>query len=391
MATHFMQHDDDAFQLTDIPEKLPILPLRNTVVYPFLVLPMTLITPRSVALVDAALLGDRLIGLVAMKDSAVEEPMPDQLFEAGTVARVQHAFRTPDNALQVVVQGIERFRIEAWEETAPYLHARIALAPDAVEADIETEALQRSLRELTQEVMELLPHIPQQMRDFLGQVEDPRYLAYLVAANARLDIPEGQKVLEADQVKDKLRRLMAHLTREKERLLIGYKIQNEAREEMDKAQYDYYLRQQLKAIQRELGETDEARGPIDEYRDKIKAAQLPEEANDEAQRELQRLEGMTPQAAEYIVIRTYLDWLLELPWHVLSADQLDISQARAVLDADHYGLQDVKDRIIEYLAVRQLRAERHAEAVERQETSGREAGAILCFAGPPGVGKTSLG
>jgi ATP-dependent Lon protease len=391
MATHFMQLDDDVFQLTNIPEELPILPLRNTVVYPFLVLPLTLTIPRSVALIEAALHGDRLIGLVAMKDGTVEEPMPDQLFETGTVARVQHAFRTPDNAFQAVVQGIERFRIEAWGETTPYLHARIALAPDTVDADMETDALQQSLRELTQEVMELLPRIPQQMRDFLGQVEDARYLAYLVAANARLDIPEGQKVLEADEVKDKLRMLMAHLTREKERLLIGHKIQSEAREEMGKAQHDYYLRQQLKAIQRELGETDEARGPIDEYRDKIEAAQLPEEARQEAQRELQRLEDMTPQAPEYIVIRTYLDWLVELPWHVLSTDQLDINQARAVLDADHYGLQDVKDRIIEYLAVRQLRAERHAEAAERQETSGREAGAILCFAGPPGVGKTSLG
>ena len=384
MATHFMQHDDDAFRLTDIPEELPILPLRNTVVYPFLVLPLTLTVSRSVALIEAALHGDRLIGLVAMKDSTVEEQMPGQLFETGTVARVQHAFRTPDNAFQVVVQGIERFRIEAWGETMPYLQARTVLAPDTVDADMETEALQRSLRDLAQEVMELLPRIPQKMRDFLGQVEDPRYLAYLVAANSRLDIPEGQQVLESDHVKDKLRMLIVHLTREKELLLIGHKIQTEAREEMGKAQHDYYLRQQLKAIQRELGEADDTQVLVDEYRDKIEAAKLPEEASQEAQRELKRLEGMTPQAAEYAVIKTYLDWLVELPWNVLSTDQLDINQARAVLDTDHYGLQDVKDRIIEYLAVRQLRA-------ERQETSGREAGAILCFAGPPGVGKTSLG
>jgi ATP-dependent Lon protease len=389
MATHFMQHDDDASRLADIPEELPILPLRNTVVYPFLVLTLTL--PRAVALIEAALHGDRLIGLVATKDSTVEEQMPDQLFETGTVARVGHAFRTPDNAFQVVVQGIERFRIEAWRETTPYLQARIALAPDTVDADMETEALQRSLRDLTQEVMELLPRIPQKMRDFLGQVEDPRYLAYLVAANARLDIPEGQQVLEADHVKDKLRMLIAHLTREKELLLIGHKIQTEAREEMGKVQHDYYLRQQLKAIQRELGEAGEAQVLMDEYRDKIEAAKLPEEASQEAQRELKRLEGMTPQAAEYAVIKTYLDCLLELPWNVLSTDQLDINQARVVLDTDHYGLQDVKDRIIEYLAVRQLRAERHVVADESQGTSGREAGAILCFAGPPGVGKTSLG
>jgi ATP-dependent Lon protease len=386
-----MQHDEDASRLTDIPEELPILPLRNTVVYPFLVLPLTLTVPRSVALVEAALHGDRLIGLVATKDSTVEEQMPEQLFETGTVARVQHAFRTPDNAFRAVVQGIERFRIEAWGETVPYLQARIVLAPDTVDTDMETEALQRNLRDLTQEVMELLPRIPQHMRDFLGQVEDPRYLAYLVAANARLDIPEGQQVLEADHVKDKLRMLIVHLTRERELLLIGHKIQTEAREEMGKAQHDYYLRQQLKAIQRELGEADETQGLTNEYRDKIEAAQLPEEASREAQRELQRLEGMMPQAPEYTVIKSYLDWLLELPWNVLSTDQLDINQARAVLDADHYGLHDVKDRIIEYLAVRHLRAERGVGAVENQETSGREAGAILCFAGPPGVGKTSLG
>src|SRR5918992_4258884 len=161
MATHFMQHDDDTSWLTDIPEELPILPLRNTVVYPFLVLPLTLTVPRSIALIEAALHGDRLIGLVAMKDSTVEEQMPSQLFETGTVARVQHAFRTPDNAFQVVVQGIERFRIEAWGETTPYLQARTVLAPDTVDADMETEALQRSLRDLAQEVMELLPRIPQ--------------------------------------------------------------------------------------------------------------------------------------------------------------------------------------------------------------------------------------
>jgi ATP-dependent Lon protease len=391
MATYVMQHDDDASRLTDIPEELPILPLHNTVVYPFFVLPLTLTVPRYVALIETALHRDRLIGLVATKDSTVEEQMPEQLFKTGTVARVQHAFRTPDNAFQAVVQGIERFRIRAWGETTPYLHARIALAPDTVDADIEMEALQHSLRDLAPEVMKLLPRIPQKMRDFLGQVEDPRYLAYLVAANVRLNISEGQQVLEADHVKDKLRILMAHLTREKEHLLIGHKIQTEAREEMGKAQHDYYLRQQLKAIQRELGEADETQGLMDEYRDKIEAAQLPEEASREAQRELQRLEGMTPQAAEYIVIKTYLDWLVELPWNVLSADQLDINQARAVLDADHYGLHDVKDRIIEYLAVRHLRAERCVGAAENQETSGCEAGAILCFAGPPGVGKTSLG
>jgi ATP-dependent Lon protease len=245
---------------------------------------------------------------------------------------------------------------------------------------------------LTHDVLELTPQVPKEVRDFLTQVQDPRYLAYLVAANARLELKDGQQLLEADHVKDKFRILIAHLTHEKEVLALGHKIQSEAREEMDKAQREYYLRQQLKAIQRELGEGDETQALVDEYRQKIEAAGLPEEARAEALRELQRLEGMHPQAAEHAVIKTYLDWVVGLPWITLSPDQLDITHARTVLDEDHYDLQEVKDRIIEYLAVRQLRAERNSSQGTPPTAAGRDAqGAILCFAGPPGVGKTSLG
>ena len=198
-------------------------------------------------------------------------------------------------------------------------------APDVVESDTETEALQRSLRDLTHDVLELTPQVPKEVRDFLTQVQDPRYLAYLVAANARLALQDGQQLLEADLVKDKFRILIAHLTHEKEVLALGHKIQNEAREEMDKAQREYYLRQQLKAIQRELGEGDETQALVEEYRQKIEAAGLPEEARAEALRELQRLEGMPPQAAEHAVIKTYLDWVVGLPWNTLSPDQLDIT------------------------------------------------------------------
>jgi ATP-dependent Lon protease len=304
--------------------------------------------------------------------------------------------RTPDNTLQVVVQGIERFRIAEWVQTTPYLRARVTLASDIVEADVELEALQGTLRELAQQVVALSPHVPRELRDFLGQVHDPRLLAYMVAAIARLQVSEGQQILEMDSVKDKFRRLITHLTHEKEILSIRHKIQTEAREEMDKAQRDYYLRQQLKAIQKELGETDENRATAEDYRQKIDAAKLPEEAKQEALRELQRLESLPPQAAEYGVIKTYLDWLVTLPWNVLSIDQLDIPHARAVLEEDHYDLQEVKDRILEFLAVRKLNAERHTAEEDRGDTGNgsptREAlGAILCFAGPPGVGKTSLG
>jgi ATP-dependent Lon protease len=318
------------------------------------------------------------------------------MYETGTMANIQNVSRTPDNTLQVVVQGIERFRIAEWVQTTPYLRARITLASDLVESDVELEALQGTLRELAQEVVALSPHVPRELRDFLGQVHDPRLLAYMVAAIARLQVSEGQQILEMDSVKDKFRRLITHLTHEKEILSIRHKIQTEAREEMDKAQRDYFLRQQLKAIQKELGEADENRATTEDYRQKIDAAKLPEEAKQEALRELKRLESLPPQAAEYGVIKTYLDWLVTLPWNVLSIDQLDIPHARAVLEEDHYDLQEVKDRILEFLAVRKLNAERHTPEEDRSDTGNgsptREAlGAILCFAGPPGVGKTSLG
>jgi ATP-dependent Lon protease len=371
-----------------MPHELPILPLRNTLAYPFSVLPLAVGIARSVKLIEDALQGNRLIGLVAMQDSTVEEPMPGQVYETGTLALIQRVARTPDNALQVVVQGVERFRVETWLDTRPYLRARIAMAPDMVETDVEMEALQRSLLTLAQEVVALSAHMPKEVANFLGQVKDPRYLAYLIAANARLEVPQGQQILEADSVKDKLRLLIAHLEHEKEILALGQKIQTEAREEMDKAQREYYLRQQLKAIQRELGEADETQALLAEYRDKIEAAGVPEEAKQEALRELKRLEGMPPQAAEYSVIKTYLDWLVELPWQVVSPDNLDIEHAGAVLDEDHYDLQEVKDRILEYLAVRKLSAERQ---VQPEATDNDAMGAILCFAGPPGVGKTSLG
>lgn len=389
---NFMQPEDNAELVKSIPGELPILPLRNTVGYPFSVLPLLVGIPRSVKLIEDALQGDRLIGLVAMKDPSIEEPQPGQIYETGTVAKVYHVVRAPDETLQAVVQGLERFRVEHWLETEPYLRARIGLTPDVVEQGIELDALQRSLRDLAQEVVALSPDLPNEVSDFLKQMKDPRYLAYLVAANARLEVEKGQQILETDNVKDKLRALISHLSHEKEVLTLGKKIETEAREEMDKAQREYYLRQQLKAIQKELGETEESPLVVAEYTEKIEKANLPEEAKKEAHRELKRLGGMSPQAAEYSVIKTYLDWLVELPWNALSEDQLDINHARVVLDEDHYDLQEVKDRIIEYLAVRKLLKERGVQADPDEEAAAGEGmGVILCFAGPPGVGKTSLG
>jgi ATP-dependent Lon protease len=282
--TNTMQPKDHAERVASIPGDLPILPLRNTVAYPFSVLPLVVGIPRSVKLIEDSFKGDRLIGLLTMKDASVEEPGPDQIYEIGTVAAVYYVKEAPDKTLQVVVQGLERFRVERWLGTEPYLRAHIALAPDVVEPGVELDALQRSLRDLAQEVVALSPSLPEEAGKFLNQVQDPRYLAYLVAANARLELAEGQKILETDSVKDKLRALISHLAHEKEVLSLGQKIQTEAREEIDKAQREYYLRQQLKAIQKELGETGEGQSAAAEYTEKIEKANLPEEAKKEAQR-----------------------------------------------------------------------------------------------------------
>jgi ATP-dependent Lon protease len=388
----FIKPEEYDEQAENIPSELPILPLRNTVAFPFSVLPLSVGVHRSVKLIKEAMKGDHLIGLVAMRDSSIEEPQPGQVYEIGTVAKIYNVVESQDRTLQVIVQGLERVRVDHWLGTDPYLRARISLIPDVVEPGVEMDALQRSLRNLAQEVIALSPNLPDEVGKFLNQIEDSRYLTYLVAANSRLEISKAQQILEMDTLKEKLRSLISHLAHEKEVLSLGQKIQSEAKEEMNKAQREYYLRQQLKAIQKELGEIDETESVLSEYTEKIDEANLPEEAYKEAQREFKRLKGMPPQAAEYSVIKTYLDWLLEVPWNAVSEDQLDINHARRVLDEDHYDLQDVKDRIIEYLGVRKLVKERGIEIESGEEASASEAmGAILCFVGPPGVGKTSLG
>jgi len=374
-----------------IPEELPILPLRNTVAFPFTVLPLAVCIERSVKLVQDAVQGDRLIGLVAMNNPKIKEPKPGQTFEVGTLARVEHMMRGPDNSLQVLVHGLERFRIEYWTGDEPYLKARVKPAPVQIESDLELDALQRSLRDIAKEVVMLSPNFSQEAGEFLNQVDSSRQLVNIVATNAGLDLKSAQEVLEEDSLKEKMRKLIAHLTHEKEVLSLGQKIQSEAKEEMSKAQRDYFLRQQLKAINKELGETDEDTTEVEAYELKLEDAGLPEEAMKEARRELKRLSGMSPQAAEYTVIKSYLDWLVDLPWNHRSEDRTEIEGARKVLDDDHYGLDEVKERIIEYLAVRTLVQERMVETEKDTDEPTERTGAILCFAGPPGVGKTSLG
>jgi ATP-dependent Lon protease len=387
-----MKNDKNDDILDSIPADLSILPLRNTVAFPFAVLPLVVGVTRSIKLVEDALEGNRMIGLVSTKDPSIEEPQPGQVYETGTVARISDVSKISKNSLQIVVQGLERFRVEHWLDTEPYLRAHVELKPDVTEPGLELDALQHSLRTLAKELVVLSPNIPDEAAQYLDQIEDSRYLGYLIAANGNLEVKKGQHILELDHVKDKLQALISHLSHRKEVLTLGKKIQTEAREKMDKAQREYYLRQQLEAIKKELGETDENPSDTGDYAEKIEKASLPDEAMKEAQREMKRLKQMSPQSAEYSVIKTYLDWLVELPWNVLSEDQLDISHARDVLDEDHYDLQDVKDRIIEYLAVRKLVKERGIHVDPGEEASASKAmGAILCFTGPPGVGKTSLG
>lgn len=375
---------------SEIPEALPILPLRNTVAFPYGTMPIAVGIPRSVELIHDAVQGDRLIGLIAMRRPDLEEPEPEDIYEVGTLAVIQRAVQSnDDDTLQVIAQGVERFKVIEWLPADPYLRAQVTLAPESTEETLEMDALTRSLLGLARRLATLMPQVPEEIVEFLAGVEDRRLLVYLVASNIRMDIETAQSLLEIDGLADKMRRLITILSRELEVMELGHQIQSEAQEEMTKAQREYFLREQLKAIQRELGEGEQTE--IERYRQRIEEAELPNEAEREAQRELDRLEKMPPQAAEYSVIKTYLDWLVDLPWKEVTDDNLDIDHARQVLDEDHYDLDEVKERILEFLAVRKLRDERGFSFEDVPATVEEGTGAILCFVGPPGVGKTSLG
>ena len=387
----------DSDEEPDIPEVLPILPLKNTVVYPIpILLPLIVGQPRSIKLVDEAVVGNRLIGLVALKDASIDNPGPDDMHWVGTAATIARFAKAPDNTIRIFVQGLERIRIVEFTQTEPYLMARVEVVPDAVEEGVEVQALMRNTVELFRRMASLMPYVPEELVMATLSVEDPRQLAYLVASYVRMDMTDAQTILEAENVLDKLRQLNAVLNKELEVLELGKKIQNQAQSEMHKMQREYYLREQLKVIQKELGEGDEQQSETNEIKAKIQQAGMSEEAEKEALHELDRLSKLPPAAAEYSVIRTYLDWLVDLPWQTKTDDNLDIQRVRQVLDEDHYGLEKVKDRILEYLAVRKLRAERKKPEEDADQEPvdyirREREGAILCFVGPPGTGKTSLG
>jgi ATP-dependent Lon protease len=377
-----------------IPSRLPILPLRGLVVYPETAVPLSIGQPRSIRLVDDVLSADdRLIGLVTSKDPQNENPGPEDLYRVGTVASVHRLFRAPDGTIRLLVQGITRFEIKKFVEEEPYLKAKIQLSPVKVERDLEIDALTRQARDQFAEITNLVPSVPRELVDAVISLDDPLQVVYTVANFQRLELNKAQELLELNSVSEKLHKLVNFLTRELEMLEIGQRIQNQARSEIEKVQREYFLREQIKAIRTELGEEDDQTADVEEFRHQIEEAAMPEESDKQAKRELDRLSRLPSAAAEYGVIRTYLDWMVSLPWSKMTDDNLDISRARKVLDEDHYGLEDVKERILEFLAVRKLRKEREGEIEETYEDDIRKIreGVILCFVGPPGVGKTSLG
>ncbi len=377
-----------------IPEKLAILPLRGVVVYPLTFQALNVGQPRSIQLVDDATLSKQPIGLVASRNSELEEPGPDDVYEIGVAAAIHRMIKAPDGTIRLLVQGLERIHIDEWTDEQPYLQARVSVQPDEVEESIEVEALMRNATDLLRRLVSLVSQLPDELLMAAINLDDPRQLVYFIATNIRMELPDAQAILEIDSVREKLLKLTNILTKELEVLELGRKIQTEAQSEMEKMQREYFLREQLKAIKKELGEEDEQTLEIEEYRTKIAAAGMAEEAEKEALRELSRMEKMPPQAAEYSVIKTYLDWLTDMPWQIATEDQLDITHARQVLDEDHYDLEELKERILEYLAVRKLKQERREEREEQEPVDSireEREGVILCFVGPPGTGKTSLG
>ncbi len=377
-----------------VPKNLPILPLRGLVVFPQTGVPLTIGQPRSIRLVDDVVAGDRLIGLIASKRPELDNPGPEDLYQVGTVAIIHRLFRAPDGTIRLLVQGLLRFRTVEYTSTEPYLQANIEPIPDAVEESLEIDALARNVRDQFGHIAEMIPSLPRELVATIESITDSLQTVYTVANLQRMEISDAQEILELNKTSDKLHKLVNLLTRESEVLELSQKIQKEARSEIDKVQREYFLREQLKAIQRELGEVDEQAADVEEFRKKIDAAKMPDEADKQARRELDRLSRIPTASAEYGVIRTYLDWLVSLPWAVSTTDDLDINRARLILNEDHYGLDDIKERILEYLAIRRLRQDRREEFSHKtnEDKIRREReGVILCFIGPPGVGKTSLG
>jgi ATP-dependent Lon protease len=372
------EHDVEVGTPRAVPSTLPVLPLRETIPLPDTLIPLAVGQERSVALVDDVLRGNRMLVMVASRDPENEVPGPDDLYEVGVAGAIARMIKVPDGTMRILVQGGQRVHIDKWVGETPYLVAEISELADVVPpGSTELEALTRNVQQTFSSIVESNPYLPEELQLAIANIDDPSSLSHLIAGSLRLKADEKQGLLEEVDVARRLRRLVEVLARELEVISIGSEIQNQVQSEIDKGQREFVLRQQLDAIRRELGEFDESAAEANELREQLDAIALPEDVRRQVDRELKRLEALPPQAAEHGVIRTYLEWIASLPWDKTTEDNLDLLHARSVLDEDHYDIEQVKDRIIEFLAVRKLKPDAR--------------GSILCFVGPPGVGKTSLG
>ena len=360
-----------------ISEELPILPLRGTVLYPDLILPIMVGRKKSVKLIDDAMDSDRIIGVITQKRSEIEDPKETDLYSVGVAALILRMIRELDGSQRVIVQGVSRIKVKEYIQREPYFKARSEVIDEGLAQGVEIDALMMNLKNLFQRAVELAPYLTSELGTMVSNIKSPAILADLIASNLNISTTEKQGILETFDIRERLTKVHLFLNKEVQVLELGNKIQSQVKEDMDRTQREYYLREQLKAIKKELGELDEHSSEIKELKEKIKKAKMPPEALAAAEKELDRLAKIPPASAEYTVARTYLDWLAELPWSETTEDNLDIDNAQKILDEDHYDLEKVKKRILEYLAVRKLKADMK--------------GPILCFVGPPGVGKTSLG
>jgi len=362
----------------EVPDVLPLLPIRDIVIYPYMMLPLFVGRDMSIRAVEESLSRDRLIFLVAQKNSAEDNPTPDDIYRIGTVASIMRMLKLADGRVKILVQGLSKGEVENFLRERPFFEVKIrkVVEPALQEVSIEVEALTRNVKEKIEQILNL-KNLPPEIVMVTDNISDPGVLADLVASNLRLKIEESQGILEIFDPVARLKKVNELLSRELELSTVQARIQNQAKEEMSKTQRDYFLREQLKQIQQELGEGDERTEEINDLKKQIEKAKMPLEVKRESEKQLKRLEQMHPESSEASLVRTYLDWLVDLPWSKKTKDNLDIQKAKEVLDEDHYNLEKVKERILEYLAVNKLRR--------------KIKGPILCFVGPPGVGKTSLG
>ncbi len=356
---------------------LPIIPMSELVLFPRLIIPLALWEESIQRLIDDTLLKDKIIGILTSRQPATEVYTTENLYPIGTAAVILKMGKTQEGAVRLLIQGLYRFKVEELVDTEPYIQARVSPITETYEADLEIDAMVSSLKGMFKKMSELSPYLPTELGAMVQELDDPRVLADVTGGSLNIAKTEKQDLLETIEVKERLQKVLRLISREIEILELGKQIQANVKTEMDKAQKDYYLREQIKALQKELGEGDERSREVDELRERLLEAGLPEAALKEAERELTRLSRIPSTSPDHQVVRTYLEWMIELPWNVTTEDRLDLAEAKRILDEDHYNLEKVKKRILEFLAVRQLKPDMK--------------GSILCFVGPPGTGKTSLG